>query len=227
MRVHLVPLYLQIIATPFLEKRRNSKFDLFPRSPEVDTRDIVVPVTIVQEIYRDVVEYLIDSVCPAYLQCRLLSFIQRTIDRRIWFIVHRLTEPTGNIHDGIGNYTADVKCSWLIESTPNTTIRLHVEQFATECGWDHMYIYDGDSVEAPLLAVFSGLMHKDGYHIRRVPEVIARSGSALLHFYSDVAYNMSGFNISYKINACPSRCATFYYQTFSYLIFPLFNPNVW
>lgn len=130
----------------------------------------------------------------------------RTIELMKGFvIVYRLTEPTGNIHDGIGNYTADVKCSWLIESNPNSTIRMHVEQFATECGWDHMYIYDGDSVEAPLLAVFSGLMHKDGYHIRRVPEVIARSGSALLHFYSDVAYNMSGFNISYKINACPSR----------------------
>lgn len=116
-----------------------------------------------------------------------------------------MTEPTGSIHDGIGNYTADVRCSWLIESSPNSTIRMHVELFATECGWDHLYIYDGDSVEAPLLAIFSGLMHKDGYHIRRVPEVIARSGSALLHFYSDVAYNMSGFNITYKINACPTR----------------------
>ncbi|XP_024889082.1 attractin-like protein 1 isoform X1 [Temnothorax curvispinosus] len=117
----------------------------------------------------------------------------------------RLSERIGSIHDGTGNYTADVRCSWLIESSPNTKIRMHVEQFATECGWDHLYIYDGDSVEAPLLAVFSGLMHKDSYHIRRVPEVIARSGSALLHFYSDVAYNMSGFNITYKINACPSR----------------------
>ena len=119
----------------------------------------------------------------------------------------RLSERIGSIHDGFGNYTADVRCSWLIESSPNTKIRMHVEQFATECGWDHLYIYDGDSVEAPLLAVFSGLMHKDSYHIRRVPEVIARSGSALLHFYSDVAYNMSGFNITYKINACPSRWA--------------------
>lgn len=129
-------------------------------------------------------------------------------DNLIIYLFHsfgRLTEKSGIIHDGFGNYTADVKCSWLIESSPNTKIRMHVEQFATECGWDHLYIYDGDSVEAPLLAVFSGLMHKDGYHIRRVPEVIARSGSVLLHFYSDVAYNMSGFNITYKINACPSR----------------------
>ncbi|XP_011147509.1 attractin-like protein 1 isoform X1 [Harpegnathos saltator] len=117
----------------------------------------------------------------------------------------KLLGNSGNIHDGFGNYTADVKCSWLISSESKSKIRMHVEQFATECGWDHLYIYDGDSIEAPLLAVFSGLMHKDGYHIRRVPEVIARSGSALLHFYSDVAYNMSGFNITYKINACPSR----------------------
>lgn len=126
-------------------------------------------------------------------------------NRDLFYAFDRLSERSGIIHDGFGNYTADVKCSWLIESNPNTKIRMHVEQFATECGWDHLYIYDGDSVEAPLLAVFSGLMHKDGYHIRRVPEVIARSGSVLLHFYSDVAYNMSGFNITYKINACPSR----------------------
>ncbi|XP_063985474.1 attractin-like protein 1 isoform X1 [Diachasmimorpha longicaudata] len=117
----------------------------------------------------------------------------------------RLKAPSGSIHDGTGNYTTDVKCSWLIESSANSSIRMHIEEFATECGWDHLYIYDGDSVEAPLLGVFTGLMHKDGYHIRRVPEVIARSGSVFLHFYSDVAYNMSGFNITYKINACPSR----------------------
>jgi hypothetical protein len=41
-------------------------------------------------------------------------------------------------------------------------------------------------------------MYKDGYSIRRIPEVVAHSGSALLHFYSDVAYNMTGFNISYR-----------------------------
>lgn len=56
----------------------------------------------------------------------------------------------------------------------------------------------GDSVSSPLLAVFSGLMYKDGYSVRRIPEIVAQSGSALLHFYSDVAYNMTGFNISYR-----------------------------
>lgn len=85
----------------------------------------------------------------------------------------RLTEPTGFIHDGLGNYSIGVKCSWLIDardpyhpltsSLTNITnsvkkkpkrIRLHLEEFATECSWDHLYIYDGDSVQSPLLAVF-------------------------------------------------------------------------
>jgi hypothetical protein len=82
----------------------------------------------------------------------------------------RLTEPSGFIHDGIGNYSIGVKCSWLIDarepfqSSKNGTtsldkkkpkrIRLHLEEFATECSWDHLYIYDGDSVQSPLLAVF-------------------------------------------------------------------------
>lgn len=47
-------------------------------------------------------------------------------------------------------------------------------------------------------------MYRKNFSIRRVPEVVAHSGSVLLHFFSDDAYNMSGFNISYKINGCPT-----------------------
>lgn len=91
--------------------------------------------------------------------------------------ITRLTEPNGFIHDGLGNYSIGVKCSWLIDardpyqnfatnnnsssSSSSTSlkkkpkqIRLHLEEFATECSWDHLYIYDGDSVQSPLLAVF-------------------------------------------------------------------------
>jgi len=135
-----------------------------------------------------------------------------------------LSEPRGTIHDGFGNYSIDVKCSWLVDSgSPNTSIHLHLEEFATECGWDHLYIFDGDSVHSPLLGVFryvfkfkesliiyqlepilicvfdySGLMYKGNYSVRRIPEIVAHSGSALIHFYSDVAYNMTGFNITYR-----------------------------
>ncbi|KAL3268005.1 hypothetical protein HHI36_007138 [Cryptolaemus montrouzieri] len=116
----------------------------------------------------------------------------------------RLGGPTGTIHDGLGNYSISTKCSWLIDA-PNSSIILHLEEFEIECGWDYVYIFDGDSVESPLLAVFSGLMYKNGYNIRRIPEVVANSGAALIHFYSDDASSMSGFNISYRLNACPSK----------------------
>lgn len=95
-------------------------------------------------------------------------------DPVVYFVVdvsssYRLTEPSGFIHDGLGNYSIGVKCSWLIDArgpyqpSSNATksskkkpklIRLHLEEFATECSWDHLYIYDGDSVQSPLLAVF-------------------------------------------------------------------------
>lgn len=31
---------------------------------------------------------------------------------------------------------------------------LRIHDFATECNWDHLYVFDGASVEAPLLAAF-------------------------------------------------------------------------
>lgn len=161
-----------------------------------------------------------------------------------YFPYCRMYHPMGTIHDGWGNYSVSVKCSWLIDahhphygrrhsSNPSraANIRIHLREFATECGWDHLYIYDGDSVDSPLLAVFryvlctncspngptghslmlilfvllcSGLMYRGNFSIRRVPQVIARSGTALLHFFSDDAYNMSGFNLTYKMNGCPT-----------------------
>lgn len=78
-----------------------------------------------------------------------------------------MTNLFGYIHDGTGNYSVGVKCSWLIDAREHSvysntlrnnvkipTIRLHLEEFATECGWDHLYVFDGDSVESPLLAVY-------------------------------------------------------------------------
>lgn len=38
--------------------------------------------------------------------------------------------------------------------SPNAVLRLRFTHFATECSWDHMYVYDGDSIYSPLIAVF-------------------------------------------------------------------------
>lgn len=121
----------------------------------------------------------------------------------------RLSNQSGFIYDGIGNYSIDSRCSWLIDAgSSNSTIRLHIEEFGTECGWDYLYIFDGDSIHSPLVAVLSGLMYSDSYAVRRLPEIVTTSGYALIYFYSDIAINMSGFNITYRLNSCPSRLSS-------------------
>ncbi|XP_033870460.3 attractin-like isoform X1 [Acipenser ruthenus] len=119
----------------------------------------------------------------------------------------RLTGSSGFLTDGPGNYKYKTKCTWLIEGQPNTILRLRFNHFATECSWDHLYVYDGDSIYAPLLAAFSGLIIPEKYGNETVPEVVSKSGYALLHFFSDAAYNLTGFNISYRINTCPNNCS--------------------
>lgn len=44
----------------------------------------------------------------------------------------------------------------------------------------------------------SGLIVPERYGNETVPEVVSQSGYALLHFFSDAAYNLTGFNISYR-----------------------------
>ncbi|XP_043992510.1 attractin-like protein 1 isoform X7 [Gambusia affinis] len=119
----------------------------------------------------------------------------------------KLTDLSGSLSDGPVNYKYKTKCSWLIEGYPNAALRLRFNHFATECSWDHMYVYDGDSIYAPLIAVFSGLVVPEVKGKESVPEVVTTSGYALLHFFSDAAYNLTGFNIAYSINSCPNNCS--------------------
>ncbi|KAK2572510.1 Attractin-like protein 1 [Acropora cervicornis] len=112
----------------------------------------------------------------------------------------RLSVDNGEINDGHGAYATSSKCSWLIESPrPNSTIHLDLKMFATECNWDHLYIYDGNSVKSPLIAVLSGIIKdpKRG-NFEQSLMLRANSGSALLYFYSDKFYNEKGFKIKYR-----------------------------
>lgn len=72
--------------------------------------------------------------------------------------VDRLQNAEGIISDGHGNYTEDNKCMWLVDTGQNRSLWFQFHQFSTECGWDHLYIYDGDSAFAPLLAAFRYLV---------------------------------------------------------------------
>ena len=58
--------------------------------------------------------------------------------------------------EAVGNYTTNMKCTWVVEAArPDSRIRLHIRDFETECGWDHLYIWDGDNIFTGLQVRFS------------------------------------------------------------------------
>jgi len=112
-----------------------------------------------------------------------------------------LDNTTSTFTEGTRNYTASAKCTWIIENkgADSDPLLFNIDQFTTECCWDHVYIYDGNSVNNNLLAVFSG--SQTGRQLS-IP-----SGKAIVHFVSDLAYNLEGFSIGYVWGACPRNCS--------------------
>ncbi len=104
-----------------------------------------------------------------------------------------LTESSGSISDGSGGvaYEDDTYCQWLIEpSEPTSTITLDFEEFQTESCCDHIYIYDGTSIEAPFLAELDG---------SSLPgSVTAYSGQMLVRFDTDGSVTGSGWSANYS-----------------------------
>lgn len=117
----------------------------------------------------------------------------------------KLTKPTGYITDGKKNYSPDLQCTWLIDASDfktDTLIRLKFTEFQTECNWDHLYIFNGDSVFSQLVAAFSGVLIRSNQGVNDLPELEIRSKQVYLYFYSDTAFNLTGFNLTYSINPC-------------------------
>ncbi|XP_071792859.1 attractin-like isoform X3 [Asterias amurensis] len=118
----------------------------------------------------------------------------------------RLDSPVGSIYDSKGQYETDTTCVWLVDSgKPGTDISFYLELFATECSWDYLYIFDGDSIYAPLVAAFSGPVRYPNINI--IHEVTTTSGYAYLYFYSDAAFKFEGFNVTYRVDSCPNGCS--------------------
>ncbi|XP_057306057.1 attractin-like protein 1 isoform X1 [Hydractinia symbiolongicarpus] len=120
----------------------------------------------------------------------------------------RFTSKTGFIFDSQDNYHCASKYMYLIDSQrKNVPIQIYVHNFATECLWDHLYIYDGVSIYDPLIAAFSGVVVNKGDPMKTVT---AYSGAAYLYFYSDANMNDRGFNISYRISECSAEACNYH-----------------
>ncbi|CAB3400218.1 unnamed protein product [Caenorhabditis bovis] len=112
----------------------------------------------------------------------------------------KLSENSSQLSDGPLNYSSVSKCTWLIEPEKESRpLTIKIESFSTECGWDYLYIYDGDGVYGKQLAALCG--------DQAPQEFTAPSGKALVYFFSDLAMNLNGFTISYEYDRCAYNCS--------------------
>ncbi|XP_045596655.2 multiple epidermal growth factor-like domains protein 8 [Procambarus clarkii] len=112
-----------------------------------------------------------------------------------------LTGSWGTITDGPGAYPEASHCQWLIRaSSPGQYITLNVTSIKTECSYDHLYVYDGETYNSLMLGVFSGKTIP--------PQVTASSGAMLILLYSDTNYALDGFEAEYSVTDCPLNCSS-------------------
>ncbi|XP_068203463.1 multiple epidermal growth factor-like domains protein 8 [Palaemon carinicauda] len=112
-----------------------------------------------------------------------------------------LTGSWGIITDGPGKYPEASHCQWLIKaSSPAQFITLNITSIQSECSYDHIYVYDGNTYDSVMLGVFSG---------RTIPPLVtAKSGFMLILLYSDTNYALDGFIAEYSVTDCPLNCSS-------------------
>ncbi|XP_015121638.1 multiple epidermal growth factor-like domains protein 8 [Diachasma alloeum] len=111
------------------------------------------------------------------------------------------TDTWGMISDGPmgSNYTQDSHCEWLIKANNSQQfITLSFRTMGTECSYDYVFVYDGDSFRSPLLGSFSGKTEPQ--------QVTSSSGYMLILLYSDTNYVLDGFHAEFSVTDCPNNC---------------------
>lgn len=112
------------------------------------------------------------------------------------YTYNTLTTSFGSLYDTGGpssNYQDDEREFWLIQPVNAQTITLDFTVFDIESGYDNLYIYDGDSINDPLIGIYSGTSSPGS--------ITASSGSLLLEFRSDCGTTSNGWEASYTSTA--------------------------
>uniref|UniRef100_A0A914XAA5 N-acetylmuramoyl-L-alanine amidase n=1 Tax=Plectus sambesii TaxID=2011161 RepID=A0A914XAA5_9BILA len=87
-------------------------------------------------------------------------------------------------------YGNDVNCVYNIKVAVGSRVLLTINSFATEMCCDKLYIYDGPSVQSPLLIAWSGLVSAGSY-------IEATGNVVTVNFRTDNTVNDVGFSIQY------------------------------
>jgi hypothetical protein len=103
-----------------------------------------------------------------------------------------LTNASASLYDtgGIsGDYQDDEREFWLIEPNAAIDITIDFTAFDLEQGYDNLFIYDGDSLNDPLIGSYTGT-NSPG-------QVTSTGGSLLIEFRSDCGTISSGWEAIY------------------------------
>jgi Zn-dependent metalloprotease len=113
-----------------------------------------------------------------------------------------LTTQTGTFSDGSGasNYSDNAFCYWKIAPAGATDITLNFTAFDTEANYDGVIIYDGESVNDPVLLDWTGTS---------LPPATTSTGDKMLVvFTSDATITQGGFDANYTISGGNTFCST-------------------
>jgi len=107
--------------------------------------------------------------------------------------IQSITTNSGTFYDSGGqgaNYTDDERKIWVFEPTNATSVTLDFSVFNLENNWDFLFIYDGNSIDAPLIGKYTGTTS---------PGVVTSTGGSIaVEFRSDCATNTAGWEVNYS-----------------------------
>ena len=107
----------------------------------------------------------------------------------------KLTAPAGLLSNGEG-YPAYASCTWSIAPFGAASITLSFTEFSLEEDYDYVYVYDGLSMDDPLLAELTGGTVP--------PPVTSTGGSMLIVLMADGETHERGFEAAYRADNAPA-----------------------
>ena len=102
------------------------------------------------------------------------------------------TANSGNLYDSggaTGNYTDDERELYLIQPASAASVTITFNSFDLEQDWDFLFIYDGNTPNAPLIGKYTGTVSPG--------TITSTGGDLLLEFRSDCATSAPGWEIAY------------------------------
>lgn len=103
-----------------------------------------------------------------------------------------MTAASGTFYDSGGasaDYSDDERTVWVFEPSNAQNITLDFTSFSLELDWDFLFIYDGNSIDSPLIGVYTGT---------NSPGTVVSSGGALtVEFRSDCSTTAAGWGANW------------------------------